>query len=279
MYYPKGFDKGRAIELGRLVQQAYAQLKAFQEDTPWALKGNYSLVSELKYLGTQVSSMKSVNQFDRELKEIAKSKLQRVKGLPIGFIAENTGGVFLIFRGTMTTSEWLHDLNIRLTSYAHFESCKVHEGFLQTYNVFRTRITDCLGTLDSRKSLFIAGHSLGSALATLAVPDLAVSTGFTSPVIYTFASPRVGDKSFAENYDRRYGRRSFRIANTSDIVVSIPLPVPFLGFIGGYFTHVETPIDFTVQEEDLEKNHIMETYLAALRKDRDTQGFLRKLFR
>jgi predicted lipase len=279
MYFPKNFDRGRAIELGELVQQAYAQLKDFQEDTPWNLKGNYSLVSELKYMGTQMSSMKSVNQFDKELKEIAKSKLQRVKGLPIGFIAENAGGVFLIFRGTMTTSEWLRDLNIRLTSYPRFDSCKVHEGFLQAYNVFRTKIIDSLGPLDTRKSLFVAGHSLGSALATLAVPDLAASTGFRSPVIYTFASPRVGDKSFAESYDRQYGKRSFRIANTSDLVVSIPLPVPFLGFIGGYFTHVETPIDFTTQEEDLEKNHIMETYLTALRKDRGRQGFLRNLFK
>jgi predicted lipase len=279
MYYPRNFDRGRAIELGSLVQQAYTQLKDFQEDKPWKLKGNYSLVSELKYLGPQMSSKTSVNQFDKELKEIAKSKLQRVKGLPIGFIAEKAGEVFLIFRGTMTTSEWLHDLNIRLTSYPHFDSCKVHEGFLQTYNVFRTKITDSLAALDSRKSLFVAGHSLGSALATLAVPDLAASTGFRSPVVYTFASPRVGDRSFAESYDRLYGKRSFRIANTSDLVVSIPLPVPFLGFIGGYFTHVETPIDFTTQEEDLEKNHVMETYLAALRKDRDTRGFLRKLFR
>jgi len=279
MYFPKNFDRGRAIELGELVQQAYAQLKDFQEDTPWNLKGNYSLVSELKYMGTQMSSMKSVNQFDKELKEIAKSKLQRVKGLPIGFIAENAGGVFLIFRGTMTTSEWLRDLNIRLTSYPRFDSCKVHEGFLQAYNVFRTKIIDSLGPLDTRKSLFVAGHSLGSALATLAVPDLAASTGFRSPVIYTFASPRVGDKSFAESYDRQYGKRSFRIANTSDLVVSIPLPVPFLGFIGGYFTHVETPIDFTTQEEDLEKNHNMETYLTALRKDRGRQGFLRNLFK
>lgn len=278
MYYPKGFDRGRAIELGGLVQQAYAQLNAFQEDAPWALKGSCSLVRELKYLGPQLSSMKSPNQFDRELKEIARSKLQRVKGLPIGFIAENAGEVFLIFRGTMTTSEWLHDLNIRLTSYPYFESCMVHEGFLQTYNVFRAKIIECLSALDTRKSLFVAGHSLGSALATLAVPDCAASTGFTSPVIYTFASPRVGDRSFADSYDRRYGRKSFRIANTSDLVVSIPLPVPFLGIIGGYFTHVETPVDFTVQEEDLEKNHVMGTYLAALRKDRDTQGFLRKLF-
>jgi hypothetical protein len=55
--------------------------------------------------------------------------------------------------------------------------------------------------------------------------------------------------------------------------------VPFLGFIGGFFTHVETPIDFTIQEEDLEKNHVIETYLTALEGDREKQGFLRNLFK
>jgi triacylglycerol lipase len=279
MYYPKNFDRGRAIELGGLVKQAYTQLADFQDDRPWSLKGNYSLVSELKYLGIQISATNTVNQFDKELREFAKSKLQRGKGLPIGFIAENTGEVFLIFRGTVTTSEWLRDLNIRLTSYPHLDSCKVHEGFLQTYNVFRTKITETLAVLDTRKRFFIAGHSLGAALATLAVPDLAASTGFKSPVVYTYASPRVGDKAFARSYDRQYGKRSFRIANTSDLVVSIPPPVPFLGFIGGFFTHVETPIDFTIQEEDLEKNHVIETYLTALKEDRDKQGFLRNLFK
>jgi triacylglycerol lipase len=279
MYYPKNFDRGRALELGGLVKQAYAQLKDFQDDTPFHLTGKYSLVCELKYLGIQMSPVKAVNHFDRELREFAKSKLQRGKGLPIGFIAENAGEVFLIFRGTVTTREWLRDLNIRLTSYPRFKSCKVHEGFLQTYNVFRATVMETLAGLDTRKRFFIAGHSLGAALATLAVADLAASTGFKSPVVYTYASPRVGDKAFAQSYDRQYGKRSFRIANTSDIVVSLPLPVPFLGFIGGFFTHVETPIDFTIQEEDLEKNHVIETYLTALEGDREKQGFLRNLFK
>ena len=105
MYFPKEFDTTRAIELGGLVQQAYAQLKDFQEDKAWKLKGNYSLVNELKYLWPQVSAIKGANQFDKELRAIAKSRLQRVQGLPIGFIAEDAGEIFLIFRGTMTPNE------------------------------------------------------------------------------------------------------------------------------------------------------------------------------
>jgi triacylglycerol lipase len=280
MYYPKNFDRTRAIQLGGLVKQAYEQLEAFQNDKTWNLQGNYSRISELRYLGIPTSPAKAADvQFDKELRKFAKSKLQRGKGLPIGFIAENAADVFLIFRGTVTTSEWLRDLNIHLTSYPYLDSCKVHEGFLLSYNVFRQSIHSSLATLDKRKHLFIAGHSLGAALATLAISDLAASTGFKSPIVYTYASPRVGDKAFAQAYNRIYSKSSFRITNTSDLVVSIPLPVPFLGFIGGYFTHVETPIDFTIQEEDLEKNHVIGTYLSALREDRDRKGFLRNLFK
>jgi triacylglycerol lipase len=280
MYFPKNFDRGRAVQLGGLVKQAYEQLEAFQRDENWKLKGNYFALHELRYVENQASRVKAVmTQFDLELRSFTKSGLQRKSGLPIGFIAENATDAFLIFRGTVTTSEWLRDLKIRLADYPHLDACKVHEGFLQTYNVFRPRIHDIVSAIDKRKHLFIAGHSLGAALATLALPDLAGSTGFSSAVVYSYASPRVGDKAFAEAYNRLYEKRSFRIANTSDLVVSIPLPVPFLRFIGGYFTHVETPIDFTIQKEDLEQNHVIATYLSALEEARDRKGFLMNLFK
>jgi triacylglycerol lipase len=280
MYFPKNFDRGRAVQLCGLVKQAYDQLEAFQSDDHWSLKGGYSLTHELRYVENQSSRIKAViNQFDKEWRSFAKSGRQRKSGLPIGFIAENATDAFLIFRGTVTTSEWLRDLNIRLADYPYLDACKVHEGFLQTYNAFRHSIHKDVSAIDKRKHLFIAGHSLGAALATLALPDLAVSTGFTSPIVYTYASPRVGDKAFAEAYNRLYSKGSFRIANTSDLVVSIPLPVPFLRFIGGYFTHVDTPIDFTIQKEDLEKNHVIATYLSALKEEREKKGFLMNLFK
>jgi hypothetical protein len=62
-------------------------------------------------------------------------------------------------------------------------------------------------------------------------------------------------------------------------VVSIPLPVPFLRFIGGYFTHVDTPVDFTIQKEDLEQNHVISTYLSALKDEHERKGFLMNLFK
>jgi triacylglycerol lipase len=280
MYYPENFDHDKAVELAGLVKQAYDRMEALKKNGPWKLQGGYSFVNELQCLWPDKSSAKpGAGLFEKEQRELEKLKLPFVNDLSIGFVAEDRAAVYLVFRGTVTANEWVRDLNLRLAACPYLASGKVHEGFLQTYQFFRPCILDTLARLNPRKRLFIAGHSLGAALATLALPDLASATGFKAPSVYTYASPRVGDKTFAATYNGLFGSRSFRIANTSDMAVSLPLPVPFLGFIGGFFTHVETPVVFTVQEEDPEKNHIIETYLAALKADPGRKGFWRNLLK
>ena len=61
-----------------------------------------------------------------------------------------------------------------------------------------------------------------------------------------------------------FADQSFRLVNTSDIVVTVPPPIQIPGVVKGYFSHVETPVDFTKQTKDIENNHAMETYLSAL---------------
>ena len=80
------------------------------------------------------------------------------------------------------------------------------------------------------KSLSVTGHSLGAALATLYVAENAASTEETIPLVCTFASPRVGDTTFAQKFDE-LSAASWRIVNELDVVPKVP-------FIG--FTHVGT---------------------------------------
>jgi hypothetical protein len=79
-------------------------------------------------------------------------------------------------------------------------------------------------------SINVVGHSLGSALATLYVAENADSSQVTTPLVCTFASPRVGDAAFAAKFDQ-LGIASWRIVNELDIVPKLP-------WIG--FTHVAT---------------------------------------
>lgn len=136
---------------------------------------------------------------------------------------------------------------------------------------------ESLAGADPKANLYIAGHSLGAALTTLALPDIEANLKRKVSALYTYGSPRVGNDAFVKAFNGSFGQRSFRVVNTSDIVTSIPLPAPIAGIVGGYFSHVDTPVDLTVQEDDLEQNHDMKTYVSALNKNKGQKSFLEKL--
>jgi triacylglycerol lipase len=279
MYIPPDFDLERSIELAHLVMQAYDQLGSFQEGAPWAPKGGYTLIKELVQEPEVPARARVHTQFEMESRIIRRSRQAKDRAYPIGFVARRGGDFFVAFRGTTTVLEWIRNLNVRLTDYPRADFGKVHDGFLETYALVRKTVLQALEDMTSTSRLFVTGHSLGAALGTLALPDVAENTRQRSLMLHTFGSPRVGDNQFCKSFNTLFANRSFRIVNTSDVVVSLPLPVPVFGIIGGYFTHTERPVDFTVQENDLERNHSMETYLSSLAAAKKAKTTLRSFFR
>ncbi|MGA7909100.1 MAG: lipase family protein [Candidatus Sulfotelmatobacter sp.] len=91
-----------------------------------------------------------------------------------------------------------------------------------------------------RRSFTVAGHSLGSALATLFVIENKEKNKFDISTICTFASPRVGNMEFARLFNL-LPITSWRIANQQDIVPRIPLHVPMIFD----YEHVDTLYDFS----------------------------------
>ncbi len=278
MYFPKGFDIDRAIELGDLVMQAYAQFEAFKKGKLWKLSNDYSLIVELCYPeGTGKNTIKGKGFFDLEIRNFYQKGKRDSGVVPIGFIARRKKNIYLIFRGTSTDQEWIRNFMIGLVPYSLKNFGKVHTGFLQTYNLFRPVIKEALEGAHPGRKLFIAGHSLGGALATVALPDVDIRMNRKVSAVYTFGSPRIGDRAFVTAFNRQFGERSFRVVNIEDVVGSIPPPVPLVGNIGGYFSHVDTPVDFTTQEEGSERNHNINTYLSALKDAKAKRGFFYKL--
>lgn len=280
MYFPKRFDRKLAMESGNLIIQAYEQFSAFESGNHWKLSGNCRFLQELSYNwkpGQKIDepSLESDPPSKPKLFDLKKAKSVQ---LPIGFIAERKQTLYIIFRGTLTTQEWMRNISFNLKDYLLPDYGKVHEGFIQIYKLTRDGLLTALSRQKKNTKIIIAGHSLGGALATLAAPDIEASTGLKIGAIYTFGSPRVGDDSFVKAYNRAYSEKTFRIANTSDIVTSIPLPVPFGILAGGYFSHVDTPVDCTLQGNDIEINHKMESYLSLLEAAGKGEGFLKQLF-
>lgn len=232
------FDAPRAWKLAGLIQQAYNQFdeRLTQEEEsdgivkePWKPSEPYKL---LGYLGTQK--------------------------IPFGFVVSepDSKDVAVIFRGTKLFIEWFKDVNIQLVSYKDgtrrngervraiwniadgFREDSSSEtiptandlgyvtaGFRGIYISLREQMITALKKCPADSRIFVTGHSLGGALATLAVPDILSNTDFDYQKVelYTFASPRCGDRKFATGFQETRVQH-WRIANTEDFVTMLPFP-------------------------------------------------------
>lgn len=131
-----------------------------------------------------------------------------------GFITATDDHLVIVFRGTESIRDWLQNIDLGQTAGL---GGKVHTGFKEGVDSVWTRVTDILKRLRHKKqAIWIAGHSLGGALATLAARRLpAAHKPFE---VATFGQPRVGNAGFGEGYRLRHNR----YVNNHDIVPSVP---------------------------------------------------------
>ncbi len=137
------------------------------------------------------------------------------------FMAGNAEMIIIAFRGTEPTTlqDWMTDVKIRRKTGPYG---KVHRGFLKGFQVVWPEIRSVINKWQTQaQSLWLTGHSLGGALATLAMDSLGEEA---KPVhgLYTFGQPRVGGKSFARNFDLDFKTRMFRFVNNNDVVTRVP---------------------------------------------------------
>ena len=139
------------------------------------------------------------------------------------FVASDAHAVVVAFRGTEpdSFSDWITDASVDLVDGPL--GGKVHAGFYEALSNVWQLVDDAVARFDEhqQKTLLVTGHSLGGALATLAV---ARWLNFERPVqgLYTFGQPRTGDHTFARNFDFVFKPYAFRFVNNNDLVTRIP---------------------------------------------------------
>ncbi len=279
MYFPPKFNRKLAIQLGNLILSAYQQYQAYECPGEWRLPAGYTLIREIAYSLSSINPLNLENKLFEYLHQLPLPKREKPPDIPIGFIAGRRDQVFIIFRGTRTPSEWINNLNADLTPYPIKDCGNVHKGFFNLYKDIRDEVLEAVGCLPDRAKVTIAGHSLGATFASFAAYDIETTLRHKIHSLYTFGSPRLGDDEFVRSFNNKLSERSFRVVNSSDIVTEVPFPTEFAGFLGEYFSHVETPILFTIQHKDIEKNHIIETYISALAdvEDNPLKAFIENL--
>ena len=124
----------------------------------------------------------------------------------------------LSFRGTEVTEK--SDILADLKSGKNLEACggKVHVGFKGEINKLWPTISKVLA--DNPGNLYVTGHSLGAAMATIAASRIQDRV----TALVTFGSPRVGNAEFVKSLAVEH----YRVQNNCDDVTKVPFKL--MGF-------------------------------------------------
>ena len=179
-----------------------------------------------------------------------------------GIVIQHQDYVVAAFRGTDQLSDWLDNIN---AFPVKGPLGNVHSGFYNALlDIWREAgMWECIQELRDRgdanddikekdrrwliglkkpkRPLWITGHSLGGAMATLAAAWLA-ERKIPFNGAYTFGQPRCGDENFQIAFDTKLKDRFFRFQNNNDIVTRVP------GRLMGY-EHVGRYIHITDDKE------------------------------
>ena len=137
------------------------------------------------------------------------------------FLVSNGDYAVLAFRGTEVTKKMDIKMDAKAFKASVYEG-RIHKGFAEAYKSIEIQV---LKAVKSKKikdlPLYITGHSLGAAIATVATQYLERDKDLRNQIAacYTFGSPRVGNREF----DRDLKSSVYRVVNTTDIVTVVPL--------------------------------------------------------
>ena len=136
------------------------------------------------------------------------------------YLFGNSDVILLAFRGTQSGNlrDWMTDAKILFVPGCNGQ---VHRGFSEAVNwVWPDLVKRLAQFRTNNQRLFVTGHSLGASLATLASAKLH-EINQSVDALYTFGSPRVGDKKFVDCFDTAFAHKAFRLVNNNDVVTRV----------------------------------------------------------
>ena len=141
-------------------------------------------------------------------------KFYNVHGAQV-HVVWNQDEMVICFRGTEPSE--FSDITADLNAFPDRAQVGgwVHNGFQNELEKVWPNVNTMFRDNGKNKELFICGHSLGGAMATVAASRL------NPTALFTYGSPRVGTKKFCANITCEHHRH----VNNNDIVTKVPFAI------------------------------------------------------
>ena len=229
-------------------------------------------IAELMFLSTLIYSCRKEVQNGTSIKALAK-KLPLVSHVShdlelagnVVFCHTNTSDlqagitvnhsrkwITLVFRGSESWKDFIHDIIIWQKTLHN--KAKVHYGIYRqlerdfSYNTIRREIRKLRNEYSDYR-INITGHSLGGGLALLFAYKLSVDYPTLPIRCVSFASPKVGNKAFAEAVSKKDKLTHIRCYTSKDIVPMLP----FRGYqhVGEQMKLCKNSIEYTKTKDNV----------------------------
>lgn len=172
------------------------------------LSHHFAVLSQLAYLDNEKKAFKDLGYTGSQFYDVDGAQ---------AYVLWNKERISIAFRGTepKETSDVKADLHA--TKFNGY-----HEGFYIEYMKLHDKIKDKVKNLlqRSKRELYICGHSLGGAIATIC----AVHFPLEATALYTYGSPRALSRSRAKEFCVQHKRH----VNNNDVVPKVP--PAFIGY-------------------------------------------------
>lgn len=219
----------------------------------------FARLAELSYCGTNEALIAEASHFDCKVCKAAGFKVSSISHVAVSveyqpdnevaFVGKLTPyvpqsnaldhaplgkGCAIAFQGTHGAPTWIKDFEFfkNKVTMEECDGCEVHHGFHSLWGKMKPGILDKLynagcypnsaGGNGGAGKVYLTGHSLGGALATIAAFDLHMN-GYDIAGVISFESPRVGNAAFQEKFNSVLSSSLlYRVTYAKDIVPHVP---------------------------------------------------------
>lgn len=151
-------------------------------------------------------------------------------------IVEKNKSIYICFRGSTNLKDWKTNLDKSLLiNYLNYDMYSIHKGYYKRYISISNKIHNYLKKKEFNE-LYVCGHSLGGALASICCFDLVINNIIKNKKIscITFGSPRIGDTNFTKIYNKN-NIQTYRIVLSGDPVPKLPLDENYIHLTCSYY--------------------------------------------